>query len=81
MNRTAKGLGMTGSRFMRPSGATVYSFSTAYDLYLLQCAFNKNVFLRGCCATARYEVNGRSIVNSALSNALSILTPPPKKYL
>lgn len=73
MNNTATKLGMHNSYFDSPSGASSYSYSTAYDLYLLSKEFFKNDILRSYCSTKYFNINNRHIINVALSDGVSVL--------
>ena len=76
MNDTAVSLGMNNSCFDSPSGASSYSYSTAYDLYLLSNAFFANDLLASYCSSESFDLNHRHIVNDAMYAGLSEFESP-----
>ena len=76
MNRKARTLGMNNSHFDSPSGASSCSYSTAYYLDLLSCAFFKNDILRSYSSAETLDINGRRIINDALAEGLSVFGRP-----
>lgn len=70
MNAHAKSIGMLNSRFSNPSGASDVSYSTPYDMFILQTSFNTYDHLRSDCMTPFAVINGKEIQNKALQEAL-----------